>query len=240
MLSQNCTKNTNSGFTLTELLAVVLLLSILGVSILQVITQIQAASQTAETQRNQLEHNLKAYNLIRSQLLALGKSPLPALQTANSPANNSQRSPSSPLGFGTQRYFEVSQSSQGGLNNSPILRFVTRGSALASPNERRLYGDVEARYYVDSSLPDSPLVMELWDISPVRNPAIPIEPILRMSVIKNVERFSLRGRINNSWVSIWDNPYAPVPKILELTLIRSSELEGSREVFRAAIPLGSK
>jgi prepilin-type N-terminal cleavage/methylation domain-containing protein len=221
-----------SGFTLVELLMVSFLLSILGVSILQVITQIQAASQTAEEKRTVMEQNFRAFSIIRSQLLALGSSPLPSMQSSMTPG--SAQSSFSGRAFGTNRSFEVLENMDGGV----LLRFVTKGTLYANPLQRQLYGEIEVRYYVDASVEERPLVMEFWDISPVRITRESQEPLRRSVILNNIQDFRVRSHTNLNWNTNWDNPYAPKPTLIELSLIRMTE-SGNPETFRAAVPVYS-
>ncbi len=220
-------KKGESGFTLIELLMVAFLLSILGVSVLQVITQIQSAAQAAEDKRLLLEQNFRAFTTIRSQLMAPGTSPLPPLQS-----NQSSSQAFAGRAFGMNRSFEVIENPQTGL----MLRFVSRASSLANPLNRLLYGEVEVRLFIESNHPERPLVMEYWNMVSAPVPGQTPEPVNRIVLLKDIEQFSLRSYAFNGWQENWDNPYAPKPTLLELTIIRSVENRTS-EVFRAAIPL---
>lgn len=225
-----------SGFTLVELLMVTFLLSILGVSVLQVINQIQASTQTAEFRRSILEENFRAFTSIRQQLIALGSSPLPPIQ--NSAQSNrpgmAQNFQNRAFG-GMNRSFEVSESPEGGTR----LRFTTRGSSSASPLNRLMYGDIEVRLYLETIDSISSLVMEHWALSNAQSTANQItEPIRRVRLLDNVVEFSLRSYAFNGWQSTWDNPYAPKPSLIEVTLVRVLE-NGGRDVFRAVVPLYS-
>jgi prepilin-type N-terminal cleavage/methylation domain-containing protein len=213
-----------SGFTLIELLMVSFLLSILGVSVLQVVTQIQSAAQTAEEKRSVLEQNFRAFTNIRSRVMALGTSPLPPLQ------NSGTGAPQAFAGraFGMNRSFEVIENPQSGS----MIRFMTKSSGLASPMNRFMYGEIEVRLFVDVQHTERPLVMEYWNPSPVPLP----EPLARVTLLRNVTAISVRNFVFNGWQSNWDNPYAPKPSLLELTIMRT--VEGNQnDFFRAAIPL---
>lgn len=223
------------GFTLIELLMVSFLLSILGVSIMQVVTQIQAATQTAEEKRTLIEQNLKAFTAVRSQLIAPGLSPLP-------PLNQNAQTPSSQAGqgfqaraFGMNRTFEVIEIP----NSGQMLRFTSLSSSFASPLNRELYGEVEVRLYVDIINNEGVLILELWNLQnnlASQNQLILNEPLSRMPLLNNVQSIRFRSFNFNSWQENWDNPYAPKPSLLEMTIVRSLD-NGALDIFRGAVSM---
>ncbi|HMO17384.1 MAG TPA: prepilin-type N-terminal cleavage/methylation domain-containing protein [Oligoflexia bacterium] len=242
-ISKNSNHFNQSGFTLAELMVVVVLLSILGVSILQVVNQIQASTQTAETLQRGLEQSHRAFGIIRSRLRSKGNSPLPPMR-GNNQFNNQSVSAGQPS-FG-YRSFMV-HNIQGSNSSNSILRFITQASSLASPSQRSFYGEIEARFYIDTSITDTPLVMELWDILPAsiasgrniqQSSSISNEPLRRILLLRKVEHFGIRKRLNQAWDTNWDNPYAPEPKLIEITIVHRDNPGNSPEVFRGVVPLG--
>jgi prepilin-type N-terminal cleavage/methylation domain-containing protein len=223
------------GFTLIELLFVIMLLSILGVAVMQVITQVQAASQTAEQIRNRSEAAARIISEMRVQFSSKGTASLIPLNGGSNPNPTFANS-----GQNTISYEEDSQ----GNGKSKILRIITQGTKYANPNIPALYGEVEARYYLKQNENNrSDLIIEFWPAlensnNPSQNTA-PTQPIIRQTLSENIGELSFRFRTNTGWVADLTSFFGAAPQLIEVTFsVYGEENDEDFEVFRTALPFG--
>lgn len=210
----------NKGFTLVELLFVVILLSILGVSVMKVIFFLEATSSSAEISRRGTETLSNLSVTLRSLLLSRG---------------NSNLSPSK--GQSTQNIAGIQRSiivenSDGG--NSEILRFAAIIPASFEPSLNGLSGEKEVKYYVDSNSADKPLIVEIW---PIRGKAE--TPLYKVSILDHVILFKVRQWQGKAWSDNWSNPYGGAPRLLEITVSYEDGLNGPKSTVRFTAPLGA-
>lgn len=212
----------DKGFTLVELLFVVLLLSILGVSVMKVIFLLEATSLTAENSRKGTE-TLSGLTLsFRSQLLSRGNSNL-------TPLNDSKSAQSI---AGIQRNIIVEK---GKGNDSDILRFACNIPSSFEPSIPGLAGEKEVRYYIDNDKPEKPLVLELWPLRTKQAKA----PNYRTIILENTTLFQIRQWQGSAWTSDWSNPYGGAPRLLEITITYTDGLNGPKSTIRFTAPLGA-
>jgi prepilin-type N-terminal cleavage/methylation domain-containing protein len=214
-------KNTEKGFTLVELLFVVVLLSILGVSVMKVIFLLEATSQSAEISRRSSETLASLTVSFRTQLLSRGSSNLTPIN-GNKGAQNVA---------GIQRNIIVDKAESG---DSDMLRFACHIPNSFEPSIPGLAGEKEVRYYIDSKLPEKPLVLELW---PLRSQTK--TPQFRTVVLENVIAFDIRQWQGKAWTSDWSNPYGGAPRLLEITIKYTDGINGPKSTIRFSAPLGA-
>ena len=224
-----------SGFTLIELLFVVMLLSVLGVAVMQVITQVQAASQTAETIRNRSEAAARIFSELRIQFSSKG--------TGNLIPLNGGGGGNPSFGTSGQNTISYEENSQG-ESKSKVLRIITLGTKYANPNIPALYGEVEARYYLKQNNNNrSDLIIELWPA--LENPTSQAQgtgqqPIIRQVLSENIGELSFRFKTNAGWVNDLASSYGSTPQLIEATIsIYGEGSDTDFEVFRTALPFGS-
>ncbi len=216
----NSNRNKEKGFTLVELLFVVILLSILGVSVMKVIFYLEATSRTAQIARQSSETLSSLSISIRSLLLSRGNSNLQA--SSNSTAQNIT---------GIQRSIIVEK---GTGNTSDTLRFASIIPASFEPNLGSLVGEREVKLYVDTTNDEKPLVVEIW---PVLGKAE--TPLYRAQILEHVEEFKVRQWQGKAWTDSWDNPYSGAPRLLEITIIYLEDLNSPKTTVRFTSPLGA-
>lgn len=233
----------SKGFTLVELLFVVILLSILGLSVMKIITQVQAAKLTAEEMRLRAENANRIFLEMRSVFSSRG--------TGSIQANTQNRTSANYTGGVRQVAYESVSDT-----NSKILRVITLGSAFATPYTPSLYGEVEARFYLEAAPEGNTqnLIFEIWatdnitqgtntnnnqddDIS---NPNASGSPLIKKTLATNVNDLRFRFRQQQEWNDDINLNFGVSPTLIEVTIeLENPANQEDKEVFRTALPFGS-
>lgn len=240
-------KYSAKGFTLVELLFVVILLSILCLSVMKVITQVQAAKQNAEEIRTRVEIANRVFAELRTQFSSKGM---------GSVSQNGQQSQSnvSFVGGGARSiaYDTISQ--------SKVLRLITIGTRYASPALPDLYGEVESRIFLEQGQNKlQKLVLELWAVSDNATnnqqnsssnqseeqgdidskQGVNAKPILRNILADNIKDLKFRFRQQQNWSNDINSNYGLSPNLIEATLVVGDESNPSiSETYKSAFPFG--
>lgn len=238
MVKKTQKKLGQSGFTLVELLFVVILLSILGISVMKVITQVQAASQSAASIRAKAEVANRVFSDLRLNFSSkLDQQLLTGISTSKQQGSNNQSY------FGTQIKTIAYDNFENANTNSNVLRISTIGTLYANPNIPELYGEVEARYYLEESENNlSKLVLEIWPIKNNKNPSSGnanlsnLNPIIKNTLADNISSMNFRFRQQTKWSSLI-NPGLGIPNLIEVTLVVANpDNKDDLETFRTALP----
>ncbi len=216
------------GFTLVEILFVVVLVSLLSVSILSVITRLEGTKRSAEDRRETTESVTYITGLIRTLLYSKSGTPLPVN------TNSSQSTTGQSISPGAQRSIIVEKSGQS--SSGETLRFSTFLPVNFLPEITKLSGDVEARFYVNK---DKLLIFEAWDIAQntqgLNSNSSPKAALVSLPVAKGIEQIKFRYWANNQWSEDWNSPYLNNPKLIEASFLIISN-DGSKNFIRVAIP----
>ena len=201
---------------------------------MKVITQVQAASISARSIRTRAEIASRIFSELKLQLAFKSKDSKSVLSL--DPNGQSAVSNSGPKSISVDA---VPNSN----SNSRMLRLITLGTKYASPRIPFMYGEVEARYYLEPDKNDrSNLVVEFWPISNPQggsNQNQATNPSVKQIIARNIKSLSFRFRASSAWTSDLGSAYGFTPNLVEVTIsIFGDDSDTSVETFRTALPYG--
>lgn len=234
-----CLHCSERAFTLVELLFVVILLSILGLSVMKIITQVQASKITAEEKRTLAETANRIFLEMRTIFSSRGAGNL----TANSATQQRDIYRSGPSHIS---YDDIPNS------ETKVLRISTLGSKYATPYLPSLYGEVEARFYVEKTSENNNfynLVFEIWSSQSQPQQGISqsqqisnqsnSSPIIKKVLSTSVKNIKFRFRQQQQWEDQINTNFGSSPNLIEVTLeLANPNNPNELEVFRTALPFG--